>query len=120
MDPNHGNLVIVAQTPDQMIAKVTRFDMTNIGNAFLIPTAGYSVGSIHVVDGSAAALSTGVLTVIVSNDPDGQHFVAHPDVAGTFSAAGTATGFALEHAYVGLRVTTAQAISVDVFICLKA
>jgi hypothetical protein len=93
------------------IWRVKAFDLTVLANAALVPTAGYSVGTIQYVD-SKLTLATGVIKAVVSNDPACDAVVAHP-TATTLSAAGATAGVALEHAWFGAQVTTIQGSAAD-------
>ena len=109
----------VQSSPDMIVWRVSGFDVSLLNNACLVPTAGYSVGACQFADGTSTLLSTGVLTWSVCNDPSGNAIAAHPTTT-TQSAAGTKAGVALESAYFGVRVTTAQAsVMGDLWIVLR-
>lgn len=96
------------------------FDCSLLGNGFLVPCAGYSVGSFVVFSGRTGTLSTGVLSAVVANDASGDLTAAHP--AGvTKNAPGSASvGFALEYGFAGVEVTTAQAsVVADIYMVLR-
>lgn len=95
-----------------LIARVRNFDCTLLGNAAMVPTAGYVVGSFQLVNVKDTLLSTGVVSASVSNDPQCDVVVTSPTAA-TLSAAGATAGIALEHAFYGASVTTIQGAAGD-------
>lgn len=117
--PDGSAVDVVPLGPGSILYRVRNFDLTNVNNSFAVATAGYSVGTLQVVD-KTGTMSTGAITVAVSNEPTAADLAAHPDVSATFAAAGTKTGFPLEHHAVGAYVSAAQAIKVELYLVLKA
>lgn len=124
IQPKRSTVEILRADEKMLIARVQHFDCTLLGNAALVPTAGYVVGTFQLID-KKTALSTGVVKAAVSNDPNGDILVDHPTTT-TLSAAGATAGVALEHTYFGARVTTIQGsagdetVVAELWITLKA
>lgn len=122
--PVRSEVQILRKDDQILIARCEAFDITMLNNTAAVLTAGYSVGSFQYID-KKTALSTGVIKAVVSNDPNGDVFVAHP-TATSISAPGASAGVALEHTYFGAQVTTIQGTAGDssvlgeLWICLKA
>lgn len=116
--PTGTQIETLIRTLDIAVYRVKRLNCANADEGFLVPQEGYTVGSMQVC-GASGTLSTGVVSLIVSNDPGLNEYAAHP-TSTTLSAPGVTAGVAMEHVGVGAAVTTAQAgVFVDVYVLLK-
>lgn len=116
--PNQSTVKTTKAGQDFIVYSATHFDCTNVNNAFLVPATGWDIVSFQVCGTGGTALSTGVLSLIASNDPDGNEWAVHP-TSTTLSAPGVTLAAEVEHLYVGVGVTTAQAVLVDIHLCLR-
>jgi hypothetical protein len=117
MKPQGTTIETLAHTPDLAIYKVPAL-RCDIDNAFMVPSEGYTIVSFQVV-GSSGTLSTGTLSLIVTNELDMNTWATSPTAA-TLSAPGITAGVDIKHFGVGVSVTTVQtAVTVDVYLFLK-
>lgn len=123
--PYRAEAEIIKHVPGViLLARVRSFDITIANNWAKVPATGFDLGTIQLIDVGSAALSTGVVTWAVSNDPDGGNPVV---IAGatTQSAAGSKYADSIEHLWFGPLVTSIQGspgdstVRCDALICLR-
>ena len=117
--PNGPATVDREMVGESMVVSVRGLAVADLNNGFLVPCDGYTVASFTVVDQGSTALSTGVLSAIVANDPGGAQAKVHPAAVALSTA--TVTGaFTLGYAFVGVMVTTVQSgVVCDVYLTLR-
>jgi hypothetical protein len=104
---SHGNGLFV----------VRDFDFT-VSNYFLVPVGNANVGTIHLRF-TKGSRTTGVATLIVSNDAAQAERANHP-AAVTLGASTIAAPFETSYGFIGLEVTTAESgLVADVYIKLS-
>lgn len=108
------------QTKGGLLLRILNLDTTKVGQGFLWPSEDYTLGTFQLADRASTSLSTGVLTLVCSNDPGGDVYVTHPDAI-TLSAAGVLSGeFVVTTGKIGVVVTTAQSsTAVDLWMHLR-
>jgi len=116
-NPSKGNLRVIdlADRKGRVVA-ITGWKIDTV-DSFLRPTEGYTVGSFEVKN-AVGTLSSGVIALVVTNEPEGTQGVA-PATAVTRNAAGMTAPFDIRSPFAGLAVTTTQSnCTVDAFLYL--
>lgn len=112
--------VVAKNASDGIVYTVKGLNGALLGDGFLVPVGQYTTGSLQVLNGNGTAnLSTGAVSIVASNDPEGAISAALPTPISK-SEAGLTAAFLLEHAYIGAEITTVQSgVSLDLYLYLR-